>query len=402
MTEAPFSLQGFAAGPAGDVALGIQWLGPYEIGKCNPSPQVTVYRYDASGAPAGSTQRGANWYEGLSGLAFDPQGDVLFSNGNGVGYCPIWDCGSATIERMQPDLTADLYSRYFGYKAANVPPFTAMLLGGTASGDLFAGLHIIVYPTDPFPSDVISFGGSPLYGDVIVHLGPAGALLDQAPWPAYGVQAVGALGGLYAGYTFQGTTDAGCGPVTGNAASNTLVAKLNAAGQCVWSRPYPVNTRFALGPAEEILLATSFSGTVDFGFGPLTAAGAQDLAIAKLDAAGQLLWQERFGAPGAALSLRDLGADTQGGPVLVADISGAVSFDCDAATAAPGQVNTLFAGFSPAGDNRYARVLHPAGSYQTKVDGLGGVYLVSTDTAFDVGNGPLLSGDGVAVARVAP
>ncbi|WP_437951151.1 hypothetical protein WME98_10195 [Sorangium sp. So ce296] len=40
-----------------------------------------------------------------------------------------------------------------------------------------------------------------------------------------------------------------------------------------------------------------FEGTVDFGAGPLTSAGGQDVFLLKLDPSGALLWSKRFGSP---------------------------------------------------------------------------------------------------------
>ncbi|XXT20154.1 hypothetical protein WME94_01130 [Sorangium sp. So ce429] len=41
----------------------------------------------------------------------------------------------------------------------------------------------------------------------------------------------------------------------------------------------------------------SFQGTVDFGAGPLTSAGGQDVFLLKLDPSGALIWSKRFGTP---------------------------------------------------------------------------------------------------------
>ncbi|AUX41573.1 uncharacterized protein SOCE26_029940 [Sorangium cellulosum] len=41
----------------------------------------------------------------------------------------------------------------------------------------------------------------------------------------------------------------------------------------------------------------SFEGTADFGAGPLTSAGGQDVFLLKLDPSGALLWSKRFGTP---------------------------------------------------------------------------------------------------------
>jgi hypothetical protein len=233
-----------------------------------------------------------------------------------------------------------------------------------------------------------------------VHYDGNGSCLAHVPWPGLGVQAVGALGGLYTSYGFGSSTDAGCGPLTGSAAANTAVAKHAANGPCLWSRAYPGSVRFALGPNEELILATAFSGTIDLGAGPLTAAGTQDLALAVFDASGALLWQRTFGAPGATLTVSTLGADVHGGPVLVGTISGAVDFECEQASAS--STATLFAAFTATGANRYARTLPVSGSFHAAVDGTGGVYLAGADATFDIGTGPLLTGPGVAIVRIAP
>ncbi|WP_165374583.1 MULTISPECIES: hypothetical protein [Sorangium] len=55
----------------------------------------------------------------------------------------------------------------------------------------------------------------------------------------------------------------------------------------------------------------SFEGTVDFGTGPLTSAGRSDIFFLKLDAAGSVLWSQRFGTEdnerGGALAVDENG-----------------------------------------------------------------------------------------------
>ncbi|WP_437782006.1 hypothetical protein [Sorangium sp. So ce1097] len=58
-------------------------------------------------------------------------------------------------------------------------------------------------------------------------------------------------------------------------------------------------------------VAGSFTGTVDFGTGPLTSAGQSDIFLLKLDAAGSVLWSHRFGTEnyedGAVLTVDENG-----------------------------------------------------------------------------------------------
>jgi hypothetical protein len=401
-----FAFDGFAAGPAGDVSFSMQWLVPSFHYTCALVPAISIYRYDAAGTPTvwgPGGESGSGQLDYTSGLAFDRQGNLLYVTAWETGYCPFWACSRTTIVREAPNLSTTLFS----VSAAQVnqgQAFSSTLLGGTAQGDVFAGIHLL-QPAQQMGgltfSTPLSCAGGPVVVDSLLRYDGAGNCLSSAPWPAVGVQAVGALGGLYTKYPFSNSTDAGCGPIAGSAGGNTAIVKLDATGACVWSRAYHGNVLFALGPNEELIVATAFSGTIDLGGGPIVASGTQDLALAVFDANGLLLWQQAFGAPGATLTLQTLGADSFGGPVLVGSIAGTVGFGCGQASSTSG-ATTLLAAFDAAGNNRYARTLTVHGAYQAKVDGAGGVYLLGTDATFDVGTGPLLSGQGVAVARIAP
>jgi hypothetical protein len=97
-----------------------------------------------------------------------------------------------------------------------------------------------------------------------------------------------------------------------------------------------------------IIVVGEFSGTVDFGTGPLTSTqGAWELFVAKFSAAGQPLWSRQFGGSGAP-AVNDVGVDLAGNVVLVGWFSGVLDFGA----------TPLVSGSSPSG-------------YVTKLDGLG-------------------------------
>ena len=58
----------------------------------------------------------------------------------------------------------------------------------------------------------------------------------------------------------------------------------------------------SVGADGSIYAAGNFSGTASFGSGPsathLTSAGADDVYVSKLDAAGNFVWVKSFGGPG--------------------------------------------------------------------------------------------------------
>jgi hypothetical protein len=118
----------------------------------------------------------------------------------------------------------------------------------------------------------------------------------------------------------------------------------------------------------------SFSGTVDFGGGPLISVGTSDLAIAKLDATGTFLWSESFGAPGSTVgAVAALSGTTTGGLAMSARLNGAVNFGCGpVASSANG--TTLFASFDKTGTVMFSEVVRLApGATGPVVDGLGGI-----------------------------
>ncbi|MBL8742598.1 MAG: hypothetical protein JNK04_15935, partial [Myxococcales bacterium] len=96
-----------------------------------------------------------------------------------------------------------------------------------------------------------------------------------------------------------GSTDFGGGALTANGRDAFLV-KLDNAGNHVWSKRFgdgSEQTLNAVGvaPNGDVIAAGDFAGTEDFGGGPLTSAGSSDVAVVRLDAAGNHIWSKRFG-----------------------------------------------------------------------------------------------------------
>jgi hypothetical protein len=102
-----------------------------------------------------------------------------------------------------------------------------------------------------------------------------------------------------AGYFF-GTIDFGGGVLSSQGQRDAALVKFDPSGALIWSRSFgDAGDQFALGVAVgatgDIVIAGRFTGTIDFGGGPLVSAGGTDLFLARFDAAGQHLWSQRFG-----------------------------------------------------------------------------------------------------------
>ncbi|WP_441291620.1 hypothetical protein ACSRUE_15200 [Sorangium sp. KYC3313] len=99
---------------------------------------------------------------------------------------------------------------------------------------------------------------------------------------------------------FQGTVDFGGGPLTSAGGDDIFVVKLDAGGQHVWSRRFgdaadQRGEAVAADSGGNVLVTGLFQGTVDLGSGPLASAGGDDVFVAKLDPDGNAVWSQRFG-----------------------------------------------------------------------------------------------------------
>ncbi len=101
--------------------------------------------------------------------------------------------------------------------------------------------------------------------------------------------AVDQAGNIFVGGFVYGDVDLGGGTLKNAGASDIFLLELDASGNHVFSKLYGdadnQNLYFnalAVGPDGNIVLTPQFRGTVDFGCGPLTSAGVEDLAVVKL------------------------------------------------------------------------------------------------------------------------
>jgi hypothetical protein len=88
--------------------------------------------------------------------------------------------------------------------------------------------------------------------------------------------------------------------VTSAGGADIFVTKLDAAGDLLWKKTTGDGTdqqlyAMAVDAAGDIVVAGDFTGTIDFGAGALTSAGAADVYVAKLDPSGNALWSKRAG-----------------------------------------------------------------------------------------------------------
>jgi hypothetical protein len=131
------------------------------------------------------------------------------------------------------------------------------------------------------------------------------------------------------GYS-QETVDFGGGPLVSAGSFDIYIAKLDAAGSHLWSYRYgDAAAQLGLGVAVDgsgnAAITGRLKGTADFGLGPLTSAGGDDVFVAKLDPLGSALWSQRYGEL-LGQNGRDVAFDAAGYLLITGWMSGSADF----------------------------------------------------------------------------
>jgi hypothetical protein len=128
-------------------------------------------------------------------------------------------------------------------------------------------------------------------------------------------------------------------PSAGNA--DVFVAKFDPLGNHIWSGGFG-GTGIDRGAsidsdgAGNVLVAGYFRDTVNFGGGPLTSAGSDDIFMAKYDPLGSPMWSSRFGDTGADLP-QEIAADGMGDAIATGYFRETVDFGGGPLTSAGGE-----------------------------------------------------------------
>ena len=333
-----------------------------------------------------------NAVSGIEGLAFD-----LGSGGGGGGARPDDPGTLGFVGHIGGDGAQAV-------RAAAVGPTGDLVLGGSFEGTIDLG-----------GGPIQSAGGADVF---LARLGPWGNHLWSRRFgsrsgmtQAVHDLALAADGAIVAVGVFDGEIGFGGDALAAEGGSNVdvFVAKLDAAGDHVWSKRFGDGTNqyaagVAVGPDGGVVVVGAFEGTVDFGGGPLTSAGDVDAFVVKLDAAGDHVWSKRFGAAGPQYA-RDVAFDTAGRAVVVGDFEGSVDLG-GGGLASAGDRDVFVVALDAAGDHawslRFGDTKRQLGK-SVAADPRGGVWIASDFRgAIDFGGGPLASlGDlDVAIASL--
>ena len=174
------------------------------------------------------------------------------------------------------------------------------------------------------------------YDDVaLVKLSRAGALEWVTQIGGDGTDqirrvAVDGNGNVFVLGTFQKTIDLGGGALTAAGANDLLLARFDASGRHVWSKRVgnPFNEMaggIAVDRAGNLMITGSYDKDVDFLGTPLLASGESDVYVARLTGDGALLWVKSFGTQREDVGY-GIGVDDAGNAVVTGWFESPIDF----------------------------------------------------------------------------
>ncbi len=142
--------------------------------------------------------------------------------------------------------------------------------------------------------------------------------------------AVDAFGNSYVTGDFAGTAQFGDIVLTASGAKDAFVCKLDAGGNILWASraggsDATMGMSVALDSVGNCYIAGLFSGSATFGSVTLASQGYEDAFVAKLDAGGNFIWARRAGGCDSDLG-NDLSVDNAGNCLLTGGFSHTADF----------------------------------------------------------------------------
>jgi hypothetical protein len=130
---------------------------------------------------------------------------------------------------------------------------------------------------------------------------------------------------------FAGVIDFGGGPLSTAGGNDMFLVKFSPSGAHMWSEKFggsgdDTANGIAIDSSDRAILTGTFSQTVDFGGGPLTSAGLGDVFIAKYEGTtGAYLWSQHYGSPNQEVST-GVAVDANNNVIITGYFVGPVSF----------------------------------------------------------------------------
>ena len=294
---------------------------------------VVLAKYASNGAHLWSKSFGSLANDTGSAVAVDAAGNVFllaqcFGNVDfGGGLLTISGGSDIFLVKFDPSGT-HIWSKRFGD--------ASLQIGKDIAVDAFGDVAITgqFLSTVDFGGGVLTSGGG-LDACLAKFSGAAGTHLwsksfgDGSTQSGNGV-AFDAAGDVVITGELQGSANFGGGTISSTGASDVFVAKYTSGGAHTWSKRFgdasaQLGWKIATDASNNVVIAGSLQGEIDFGGGVLTSAGNQDVFLAQFGASGAHNWSRQFGSTGVDVGL-SVACDAASNIVLAGYFFGSASF----------------------------------------------------------------------------
>jgi hypothetical protein len=352
---------GMVIDSTGAILLTGDFAGTLDFGKgplVSKSKDGFMAKLDASGNGVWSKRFGGTQFNdsGL-GVAVDPSGNAYFSG----FFLGAQNFGGGVIGNdMQVDLFVvkfdpsgnHLWSKTFGHSGVSAAitldaAGNVLLCGGYSGASLDFGGGVL--PAGALYVSKLNSSGGFLLSKVFSGGG------GSADCSSVTIDASGNI--VLTGQYKDGAVDFGGGPLpndVGFVASAAFVAKLTSTGDHVFSKGtgYNPNSSATYGAAVaansggDVYVVGGFGSPIDFGGGPVSCAGSDDIFVTKLGPTGAFGWTKSFGNQGNQGG-SGLALDPSGAPILGGYYGGNIDFGSGALPAAMGNGGGFIAELLP-------------------------------------------------------
>jgi hypothetical protein len=191
--------------------------------------------------------------------------------------------------------------------------------------------------------------------------------------------------------TFFGSIDLGAGPLSESGGGYGLfAAKIDPAGHLIWGRKLgavdPLGfATIAVDTNGHVVIGGHYTGTLDFGGGPLPSVGSYNVFVAKLDSDGGHLWGRRYGDGAVSgQTASSIAVDSTGNVIVGGWFHGELDFG-----AGPMQVDIGEHGFlaklAPSGETLWVKELQSDGIARVEALAVDGTDAITFAGRFELG-----------------
>src|SRR5450432_3236628 len=323
--------------------------GPGVLNLTAAADDIFVSKSDADGNFIWAKQMGGALTEHALSIAVDASGNV-YTTGYFNSSPADFDPGPGTFN-LTPAGNDDIFVSKLDASGNFV---WAKQIGGAGedfgysiatdgAGDVYiTGFFAATVDFDPGPGifNLSSVGGTDIF---VLKLDASGNFLlakqMEGSGQGYSI-AVDVAGNVYTTGIFSGTVDFDPGvgvdnlTYAGGTGQDIFVSKLDASGNFVWARQMgglspDQGKSIAVDAAGNVYTTGFFQGTANFdpgGVFNLTALGADDIFISKLDASGNFVWAKQMGGTSDDVGL-SIAVDASGNVYTAGDFQGTANFD---------------------------------------------------------------------------